>query len=377
LAAMLIMGVMTAFAIQSRNEAARQRASAEGLVEYMITDLGDKLDGVGRLDVMDGVNARALRYYDDQQSESSFVSDSLNRRSRILHAVGEIDAKRGNFKKALIRFQSAYAITLRLVKDDPENAEHLFAHAQSEYWLGRVALYQDDFSEARKHWQAYLMQANRLSKVQPGTARSLAETGYAHANLCEVEFDETGDGTTAEKDCAAALSLIAKASEARRRDKKLQLALANRQGWMADLFEVQGNAEKAIEQRRAEAATIETLLRADPLNVEYLERSNMPAVGLVSLYIDRKDYRAASAVLLSAVARMDATLKRADDNPGIWIERLRLAYYQTELAKLQDAKWRGLADSASRLARLAEAKFGPEIRKRTTAFDAIERQSKF
>ena len=33
------MAIMTMFAIQSRNEAQRQRAEAEGLIEYMLTDL--------------------------------------------------------------------------------------------------------------------------------------------------------------------------------------------------------------------------------------------------------------------------------------------------------------------------------------------------
>ena len=63
LAAMLAMGIMTTFAIQARNEAARQRSEAEGLVEYMLTDLREKLRGVGRLDVMDAVNERAMEHY--------------------------------------------------------------------------------------------------------------------------------------------------------------------------------------------------------------------------------------------------------------------------------------------------------------------------
>src|SRR5436190_415085 len=37
--AAILMAVMTVIAIQSRNEAERQRGEAEGLIEYMLTDL--------------------------------------------------------------------------------------------------------------------------------------------------------------------------------------------------------------------------------------------------------------------------------------------------------------------------------------------------
>ena len=64
LAALLAMTGMTIFAIQSRNEAQHQQAEAEGLVEYMLTDLRSELKGVGRLDVMTKVNERAMDYYE-------------------------------------------------------------------------------------------------------------------------------------------------------------------------------------------------------------------------------------------------------------------------------------------------------------------------
>ena len=53
-------------AVQARYEAERQRASAEGLIEFMLTDLRERLKGVGRLDVLSAVNRRALSYYKQQ-----------------------------------------------------------------------------------------------------------------------------------------------------------------------------------------------------------------------------------------------------------------------------------------------------------------------
>src|SRR5687768_326803 len=54
----LIMGLLLVAALRAQNEAERQRveaerqrSGAEGLVEYMLTDLREKLRGVGRLDI--------------------------------------------------------------------------------------------------------------------------------------------------------------------------------------------------------------------------------------------------------------------------------------------------------------------------------------
>ena len=69
-AAMMVMGVLTVFAVQSRNEAViarddaeRQKTQAEDLIEFMLGDLRKKLEPVGRLDVLDSVGDRALKYF--------------------------------------------------------------------------------------------------------------------------------------------------------------------------------------------------------------------------------------------------------------------------------------------------------------------------
>ena len=47
LAAMLVMAVLTGLALSQRREAERQRAEAEGLVEFMLTDLRDEAERSG------------------------------------------------------------------------------------------------------------------------------------------------------------------------------------------------------------------------------------------------------------------------------------------------------------------------------------------
>ena len=111
--AMLLMAALALVALNARNEAQRQRAEAEGLIEFMLTDLRDRLRGVGRLDVMTAVNRRALAYYGGQQALGGISPASLERRARVLHAMGEDDFTRGNLDAALVAFREAHRTTAK------------------------------------------------------------------------------------------------------------------------------------------------------------------------------------------------------------------------------------------------------------------------
>jgi hypothetical protein len=63
LAGMAVTSTLAVTAIQARNEAREQRSEAEGLISFMLGDLKDKLEPIGRLDALDGVGARVLAYY--------------------------------------------------------------------------------------------------------------------------------------------------------------------------------------------------------------------------------------------------------------------------------------------------------------------------
>jgi hypothetical protein len=121
LAAMLVLAGMTIMAINARNEAQRQRAEAEGLVEFMLTDLRQRLKGVGRLDVMGEVNERAIRYYEDQPT-GSLPDGSLEREARIIGAMGEDAENKGDLKSAEQRYQTLYRATAALLAKRPRRS---------------------------------------------------------------------------------------------------------------------------------------------------------------------------------------------------------------------------------------------------------------
>ncbi|HEX9806333.1 MAG TPA: toll/interleukin-1 receptor domain-containing protein, partial [Alteraurantiacibacter sp.] len=176
----LAMTIMTIVAIQSRNEAERQRVEAEGLIEYMLSDLRTDLRGVGRLDVMERVNRRALDYYAGQGDLSGLPADSLERRGRVLHAMVEDETNRegGDLELAGRMASEAYQTTALLLETDPRNADLVFSHAQSEYWAGRVFEIGENYRSARPWYIRYDTSARLLGQIEPATRRSFMERGF-------------------------------------------------------------------------------------------------------------------------------------------------------------------------------------------------------
>ena len=97
---MAVTSTLSVVAFDARDEARDQRREAEGLVGFMLGDLREKLEPLGRLDALDSVGARALGYY-EQQDKSALSDEALAQRSRALTLMGEIANTRGDLDGAL------------------------------------------------------------------------------------------------------------------------------------------------------------------------------------------------------------------------------------------------------------------------------------
>ncbi len=276
---MLILSGLLVMAMRAQAEAERQRAGAEGLVEYMLTDLRDRLKGVGRLDVMTAVNERAMGYYRGQGDLLSLPDASLDRRARILLAMGEDDQKRGNQEKARAKFAEAHRTTAAALQKQPRSADALFAHGQSEFWMGAVAWAKDDRPGATRHWQAYLKQANALAAAEPDSVRAAMERGYAHGNLCDLYSYKDFDLAAAARNCRASIQFEEAALKKAPDERKILESLSNRYGWMALVHLQLGEPANALVARDRENLILAQLLSGDPQNREYQYRAQSSVIG--------------------------------------------------------------------------------------------------
>ncbi len=279
IAVMLLMAAMTVSAIQSRKEAQHQRAEAESLIEYMLTDLRNELKGVGRIDVMTNVNERAMDYYRDDQL-SDLPADSLERRARILHAMGEDNEKTGDMDKALEKFLQAHRITGELLSRDQMNENRVFAHSQSEYWLGYASFNQQELEPANQHFREYLNLANQLERLDPSNPDWIKEVGFAEGNLCAMALQPPVKADEAISFCGRATQKFVELNAINSDDPLLLSDLANRYAWDADAYVAAGQLEKALGKRWEQ---VNVLLRAETIAPKSLEISQNIMLGYLSL----------------------------------------------------------------------------------------------
>ncbi|MFC0590433.1 toll/interleukin-1 receptor domain-containing protein [Novosphingobium aquiterrae] len=280
----LVLAAMLFVALRERAEAQRQRADAEGMVEFMLTDLRDRLKGVGRLEIMDSVNRKAMEHYRADNNVRDLPDDMLQRRARLLTAMGEDDMEQGKRDAALEKFQAAYRVTDDLLKRDPGNTDRIFNHAQSEYWVGSVSFEIQDKPATQKHWQAYLALAQRLVAIEPAKIDWQRELGYAENNLCALALAEPIQPDSAKQHCSAAVTAN-KAIAAFEPDKvQSQFDYLNALGWEADAALKSGRGQEALTIRLQQRDIARKLPGRFPGDARALQANLQVMLGLAQTY---------------------------------------------------------------------------------------------
>ncbi len=329
--AIIVLSGLLVAAVRARAEAEHQQAEAEGLIEFMLTDLRGRLKGVGRLDVMNAVNARAMDYYGDQ-SLAALPDESLERRARILHAMGEDDEASGDKAAALAKFTEAHRTTSAIVARRPGDAESLFTHAQSEYWLGYMAYRRRDLRTAQQHFQGYVKLANRMTALRPGQVRYVREQGYAQSNLCALALIPRAENLALAKTaCPAAVAAKAEVVKLSPIDGSALADLANSYGWLGDAQKAAGARLQARRAYLAAANAVNGAVARDPQNLDYRDVWVTRQLALADM--EREDGRndAAAKRLQDARATVSDMILR---DPANQLWRERRAWIERKLASL-------------------------------------------
>jgi tetratricopeptide (TPR) repeat protein len=307
----IAMGAMTTVAIQARNEARAQQAQAEGLIEYMITDLREDLEGVGRIDIMGGVNTRALKYYQNQQNLDSFEGNSLLRRGRVIEALGRDEEKRGNMGKARAHYRELYRTTQELLAREPDNPERILAHAWSENRIATIAEPNTDPAKMQAQFSHVLKMLDSIAEWGRDNPDWWKTYALSSGNKCAMGVLANDTSDEIREFCRTAIDAGKRFAKIGQQAEAL-FDMAYNLYWLSKLEELRGNRAAAFRAGSEALAISDRLIAPDPQNAKYL-RQRIEVLGRLIANNDA-DTRER---LIEAVAIADRLIERDPEDADL------------------------------------------------------------
>lgn len=316
-AGMLLTTGLSVAALQARDEARDQRREAESLIEFMIGDLKDKLEPVGRLDALGAVGSRVLAYY-ERQDKGDLADDALAQRSKALTLMGDIAQRRGDIQGALKLYREGLDSTAEALRRDPDNPQRLFDHAQNVFWIGELARQLDQTDRAEEAFRQYKQLADRMLALEPSNPSWQMEALYAATNL-GIVLHETRRYPAAIAEFERALAAAEALTRGEPASEEFRSMRLETLAWLADAQLGAGRMNDAVATRRVQLQSLDAALRTEGENMSLLQQEVPARRSLGRMLAFRGDLRGARQQLERAVGVAEQLIGSEPDNM-IWLQ---------------------------------------------------------
>jgi len=166
----------------ARDQAVAARDDAEGILDFMISDLYAQLEPIGQLPVLLSVGEAAMEYFSRRPLEE-FTDGELDSRSRALYQLGQVQMEQGRLDQAQTAFEESLRLAAALSERTPADSDRLFARGQSEFWVAELARRRGDLETAARHFERYRDISIELVGRDSANLTWKLERGYSHTNM--------------------------------------------------------------------------------------------------------------------------------------------------------------------------------------------------
>ncbi len=309
---MIFTSGMSVWALQSRDAARDQRREAEGLVAFMLGDLRDKLEPIGKLDALDGVGSRVLAYYSKQ--DASELSDAgLMQRAQALSLTAQVANSRGDVKTAEQLYRQAMQGTAEAMRRNPNDPQRLFDHAQNVFYIGDIARDRGEIKQAEAAYRDYKKLGEQMVAIEPDNLRWRIEVAYGDHNIGIVLRSQRRFSEAA-RQFGRALGPLENAASLDRGNAQFQYGFATTLAWSADTERDLGHLDIAIRLRERQISFLRGRIAGGDTNVAF-RRGLIPAYqGLGLLYVSRGQSERGIEQFRLAVAEANRLIPIEPDN---------------------------------------------------------------
>lgn len=215
----VVLATLTFLAVGARNDAEQARAEAdlrrqqaEALVEFMLGDLREKLESVGRLDIMRDVGSEAAEYFSTVPADM-LEDEELHQRATAVRQFGADRFAEGALEEAMELFQGARHLDEELFARDPGSREWGMALALSHYWIGAAHFRNDALAEALEAFAAQRDVVAAVAEAHAHDAELRSNLAFVRNNIGMIqrELGQLEDALASLT--AARITLVAVAAE--------------------------------------------------------------------------------------------------------------------------------------------------------------------
>ncbi|WP_413492984.1 winged helix-turn-helix domain-containing protein [Shewanella baltica] len=266
--------IMSVRSIEAEKLALQKRLAAEDLLGFMVGDFADKMRGIGRMDLLDGISNKALEYFSDfsnKEDDAHLSFDARFQHGQTLEAMGEVAYSRNKIDEARSALLAAQEKMLPLLSVQPENLALLKTLGANAFWLGQLKYDASDWAASRPFYEQYLKYSQTMYALAPEDKDALMELSYAHNTLGSVSMKQQ-EFAKAQQDFEESLRLkllaLAKAPE----DSQLIADVANARSWLASATLSQGDLNSAIKIHKQLQVGLEAIRKINSTDGYLLDR---------------------------------------------------------------------------------------------------------
>lgn len=257
-------------AVLARAEAEARREKANELVAMMIEDLHPRLESVGRLDILDAVDAKALQYFASIEPEQISPREvAVN--VRAMSQVGLTQLTRVNVPVSLKTLRKAAQTIDRAVTKERDDEALLSAAAFAHSCLFRALLWSGDTPGAIEQARLNAQYSAELVRRKPNELQYLDDDASAHGTISSM-LDRTEDIAGALREAELDISIRRRILHIQESDAhRLDLVTILNKAGLA-LFKL-GRFEGSDARFREEQTILESLRAHHPADKVILEKS--------------------------------------------------------------------------------------------------------
>lgn len=267
--------------VTARDQAERERSiaitrkqAAESLIDYMFSDMKERLDAAGRLDMLAGLGTEVKRYYAMlSHMPGGMPREDEVRMAEAIQLIGEAEHMSGKPDQALATWQEARQRLIDVVGADHTAATRKLRRliARLDYQAGLVFVERGKLDEAHRHFDAAARVYDQLKTEEPAGKLVLLDMADIHDRLGDLlrldgKIDEAFEQYSLGKN-----EREKAASQGNGRVSEEVLALSTSHFKLASVFQNRGESGSAIDEYRHALRLRETLLENQPDHVRYQE----------------------------------------------------------------------------------------------------------